>query len=100
MAVPSFPLDSTIETKVIASTISGGASAAVVTLIMYALGSIPFVAMMPSSVQAALLVIVTGAATAGATFLAGWLAKHTFRAAAVVVPPADAPVVPPVPPAV
>lgn len=77
------PLDNAVETKVISSTVSGGITAAVVTLVMYALGSIPFVALMPSSVQAALLVIVTGGVTAGATFVAGWLAKHTFRSVQV-----------------
>jgi cation transporter-like permease len=88
-------LDNQIESKVVWSTVSGGITAAVVSLILYALGSLPFIAMMPSAIQTALVTVVTGAVTAGLTFLAGWYAKHTVRLA--VDPPA-APVVPPVDP--
>lgn len=86
-------MNAPVESKVTAATVSGGITAAVVSLVMYALGSVPWVATMPTMVQAAVLVIVTGAVTAAATFIVGWLAKHTPRPTDVTPVP-----VPPIPP--
>lgn len=75
-----------IEAKVKASTTAATVAAAVVGL----LGAYVFHGNVPGWVQPIIGAVVTG----GLTFAAGWLTKHTPRAADAVV----APVTPMVPP--
>lgn len=67
------------ERKVKAAAVSAGVTGAVVTLVMYLLNLVPAVAGMDATAKGAILVLVTGAVGAAATWVAGWLAKHTPR---------------------
>lgn len=60
-----------VSPKVVSSTITAAAT----TIVMYLLGLIHFIAVWPSPVKAALLVLVT----AGVTYGAGWLVKDPLR---------------------
>lgn len=60
-----------VETKVTRAAIT----AALVTLALYALSFVPFVADMPAAAAGAVLVLVTGAVT----YAVAWLAPHTPR---------------------
>ena len=62
---------SPVSPKVVAATTATG----VVTLLMYLLAQLEFVAQMPDGAKAALLVIVTGVVT----YVAGWLRTDPLR---------------------
>lgn len=67
------------ESKVKAAASAAGITGAVVTLLMYLLDLVPAVHDMDPTLKGALLALVTGAVGAGATYVAGWWAKHTPR---------------------
>lgn len=66
-----------IQPKVIAGSIGGGTAAAVVTVALFLVDQIPFVAAWPGTVQGALGVIVVAAVTAAGAWLSGYFAKLT-----------------------
>ena len=74
-------------TPVSPKVVSSAITAAATTLVMYLLGLVHFVAVMPDFVKAALLVLVT----AGVTALAGWLARDPLRDLGAQHPAAPAP---------
>lgn len=68
-----------VETKVKAATTAGGITAAITTVILYLVGTIPGVAVWPEEVKIALGTIVLAAVTSASTWIAGYVAEHTHR---------------------
>lgn len=67
------------ERKVTAATTAGGTTAALLVLVLWALGQWEPVADMPEPVKGALATLILGGLTALGALVAGWRTRHTPR---------------------
>lgn len=68
-----------VETKVLTAAATGSLTASTSLVVVYLLGTVPWIAAWPDTVQGSLAAVVMAGMTYGATWFAGWQTKHTPR---------------------